>query len=62
MATRIVQHAEDPGIAVELTERVNGVPGWSGPCTECGRIMHQWNERAAAEVAQRHVDRHESSL
>lgn len=66
MAKLIVQHEEDPGIAMALTEVLPGHPdlaqGWRGQCTECGRTMHRWHQDKAVKAAQGHVDSHESSL
>jgi hypothetical protein len=66
MAKLIVQHDEDPGIAIILEEwRISGSNrflGWHGTCTQCGRVMHRWGEHRAIESAREHVDRHESAL
>jgi hypothetical protein len=66
VAKLIVQHDEDPGIAVILTETIPGTAGlaqgWRGLCTECGMTFHRWHRDKAEESARSHVDRHESSL
>jgi hypothetical protein len=62
MAKLIVQHDEDPGIAIILEEVLPGTPGrargFHGTCTECGFPMHRWTRDNAVRDAQRHVDRH----
>jgi hypothetical protein len=66
MAKLIVQHDEDPGIAIVLEYVLPSTPGrpqgWHGTCTQCGRPMHRWNERQAIESARTHVDGHECAL
>lgn len=66
MAKLIVQHDEDPGIAIVLEEVPEGTPGrahgYHGTCTECGWPMHRWLQVRAIEGAKEHVDRHESRL
>ncbi len=65
MAKLIVQHDEDPGIAIVLEYVAPGgdiAEGWYGTCTECGRPMHRWAQREAVESAKTHVDQHESGL
>lgn len=66
MAKLIVQHDEDPGIAIVLEEVPEGTPGrargYHGSCTECGWPMHRWYSIDAIESAKNHVDRHESRL
>lgn len=66
MAKLIVQHDEDPGIAIILEAlRLDGsgrALGWHGTCTQCGRPMHRWGQWLAIESAKAHVDSHESAL
>lgn len=66
MAKLLVQHDEDPGIAILLTEVGPEVPGkaqgWHGECTECGKPMHRWHQDRAISDAKTHVDSHESGL
>jgi hypothetical protein len=66
MAKLLVQHDDDPGIAIILEEVEPGdahrARGWHGSCTECGYILHRWHQDKAIENAQGHVDRHESHL
>lgn len=66
MATVIVQHDTDAGIAVLLEEVLPGTPGrargWHGRCTECGWPMHRWGQALAIAGARRHVDLHTSQL
>lgn len=67
MAKLIVQHDEDPGIAIILEQVLPAstegrAQGWHGRCTECGKTTHRWGQAVAIESARRHVDNHESSL
>lgn len=66
MAKLIVQHEEDPGIAMVLEYTATGTPGrargWYGKCTQCGWPIHRWVQGKAVEDAQAHVDGHESHL
>jgi hypothetical protein len=66
MAKLIVQHDEDPGIAIVLEYVPPGTPGrpqgWHGTCTQCGRPMHRWDGEVAIAGARVHVDSHESAL
>jgi hypothetical protein len=66
MAKLIVQHDDDPGIAIILEEwRIPGSGrflGWHGACTQCGYLVHRWIWGRAVESARRHVDSHESAL
>ena len=62
MAERVVFNEIDPGIGINLRQDVNGVPGWTGKCTQCGWPMHRWNEQDAVRGAQHHVDGHDPVL
>lgn len=66
MSKLIVQHDEDPGIAIVLEYVPPGTPGralgWHGACTQCGKTMHRWGPAMAIESARRHVDSHSSAL
>jgi hypothetical protein len=66
MAKIVIQHEQDPSIAIVLEEVTVPTPGKAlgayGKCTECGWPMHWWNREEAIVRAQRHVNRHESSL
>ncbi len=67
MAKLLVQHDDDPGIAIILEEVLPGnaegrVQGWHGSCTQCGYPIHRWIWGRAVESARRHVDAHESAL
>lgn len=66
MAKLIVQHDEDPGIAIVLEYVAPGIPdrvqGWRGECTQCGWPMHRWEIDQAIAGAKTHVDVHESGL
>ena len=66
MAKLVVQHDEDPGIAIVLEHVPPRTPGraqgWHGACTQCGHVIHRWYQDGAFESAKEHVDRHESTL
>lgn len=66
MAKLLVQHDEDPGIAIVLEYVAPGTPGrpqgWFGTCTQCGKKTHWWHQDRAITAAQAHVDGHESAL
>lgn len=63
MAKLVVQHDEDPGIAIVLGGGSAGRGlGWSGACTQCGRWVHRWRQDRAIATAKDHVDSHESAL
>lgn len=50
----------EPEIGITLTYVPAGTPGvaqgWRGECTQCGKPVHYWGERAAFQGAQAHVD------
>lgn len=62
MAKTIVQHDEDPGIAIMIYQDEDGV--WQGdPCTQCGyqpRGRHDLMD--VQQEAEIHIDSHESAL
>jgi hypothetical protein len=64
MAKLVVQHDEDPAIAIVLETVPEGTPGRAhgtyGTCTQCGWPMHRWSEEHAVLAAERHVDSHEA--
>ena len=59
MAKIVIQHEEDPEIAIILAETGPAL-GWYGNCTQCGRRMHRWDQSLAILSAQQHVNRHEA--
>lgn len=61
MAKTIVQHDEDPGIAIILYQ--DDEAHWGGQCTECGYAVRPdsvlMDVQQEAEI---HIDQHESGL
>lgn len=66
MAKTVIQHDQDPQIAIILVEVGPGVPGKAlgthGVCTECGWPLHRWDFYRAVADARIHVDMHEAVI
>lgn len=66
MAKLIVQHEQDPGIAIVLEYVPSGTPGralgYHGKCTQCGWPLHRWERDTAILSAFSHIEKHESAL
>jgi hypothetical protein len=61
MAKTVVQHDEDPGIAIVL-ECDDESGSWFGSCTECSYVTRVASLADAQQEAEIHIDLHESAL